>query len=69
MKAAQVNGLDVVAIPKKLKKPLEEIGVRRTRKLPCLNGFDVIEHLNAIVARISHQGVVIRINKDMKWIK
>jgi len=44
----------------------------RSHELPCSNGFDVItilmEHLNAFVAVISHQDVVIGINKDLARI-
>ena len=39
------------------------------RKVPISNSFDVVailvKHLNAIVTCISHQDVVIRVNKEM----
>jgi len=46
---------------------------RGSKLLSSSNGFDVVtvlvKHLNAIVAYISDQDVVIRINKEMVGIK
>jgi len=49
-----------------------QANAKRVMNLPSSNGFDVVtiqvEHLNAIIATISHHDIVIRINNEMARI-